>query len=159
MPVTKCSGLIAYVKSLSTFTLVGMVSCTHRPPCPREKLLPPRTRWAEDWMGCSSHRKIFFSSPKSNLDPPVIKAVVHSQNRLRCLANICPYLATELRLYEPKPATKLSGSNPSLLYAVQTEFMNTELIHNGFRSEGLRQLHIATLLGYVSVNNLSSCLR
>jgi len=41
-------------------------------------------------------------------------------------------------LYEPKLATKLARSNPSLLYAVQAEFLNTELINYGLRSEGLR---------------------
>ena len=47
-----------------------------------------------------------------------VKAVAQSQNRLRCLANICPYLAVEMWIYEPKLATQLCGSNPSILHAV-----------------------------------------
>ena len=104
----------------------------------RKILHPPPYPLGRRLGGLQQPQKNHFSSRKSNTDPLVIKEIAQSQNRLRCLANICPYLATELWLYEPKLAIKLSGPNPNLPYAVQTEFVNTELIHYGLYSDGHR---------------------
>jgi hypothetical protein len=72
-PATKCSGLIAYsyVKSLSTFTLDGRSAARYDRLAPQRTAspLPLRTRWAEDWVGCSCHGKNLFSSRKLKQQP------------------------------------------------------------------------------------------